>query len=137
MIGSLVIMGAILALLVFATPGATGVEVSVSEIVGNPEKFEDRFILVTGSLIGESVDWNARETTLRFTIADMEQPNVYMDVVHYNVRPDNFDDEVIVILDGKYDLENNEFIGDRIRTRCPSKYEEEKQEHPGDYEKQY
>ncbi|OEF96096.1 cytochrome c maturation protein CcmE [Desulfuribacillus alkaliarsenatis] len=134
MIGSLIIIGAVLALLIFATPGATGVEVTVGDIIAEPERFEDRFIKVSGSLVRGSVNWNPQETTLRFQV---EHEGAVMDVRHRGIRPDNFDDDVIVILDGKYLVDEQVFVADRLSTRCPSKYEEEGGTHPDDYERSY
>lgn len=135
LIGSFVIMSAVIALLLFATPGATGVEVTIGEIISTPEKFDDKFILVTGNLVDGSVTWNSKETMLGFQI---EHEGAVMNVRHKGLRPDNFEGDVIVILDGKYITDEQVFVADRLKTRCPSKYEgEDAYKHPDGLEKQY
>lgn len=132
LIGSGVIISAILALLLFATPGATGVEVTVSEIVNEPETFRDKYILVSGNLVSGSASWDSKALRLSFAIED--EAGAAMDVTYVGAQPDNFDDDVIVILDGKYDVDNQVFVAEKLRTRCPSKYEGE---HPDEMQKQY
>jgi cytochrome c-type biogenesis protein CcmE len=132
LIGSLIIVGAIFALLLFATPGTTGVEVSVGDIITSPQKYDNKFIMVSGNVIGDSIAWDAENTKLNFAV---DNEGVSMNVTHKGTRPDNFDDGVIAILEGNYDAENQIFVADRLKTRCPSKYEgEEMNNHPDEIE---
>ena len=137
LVGSLVIVAAVFSLLIFATPGATGVELPVAEIAANPEAYEGKYILVTGNLLGDSVEWDSKNTQLYFSIRDLEGTESIA-VKHKGIRPDNFDDGVIAIIEGKYDLEEKIFVADRLMTRCPSKYEgEDPSQHPDGVEKRY
>lgn len=122
--GSSIIL-TILILLIAATPGASGTEISIQEALANPEKYEDRYITTEGLLVADSVDWRADEIELRFDIIDSEG-NI-LSVFHHGVRPDNFSDDVIVIVDGQL-TPGEPFVAERLRTKCPSKYEGENPE---------
>lgn len=116
--GSIIL--AILILLIAATPGASGTEISLQEALTNPEKYKDRYITTEGFLVADSVDWRADEIELRFDIIDSDG-NI-LSVFHHGVRPDNFSEDVIVIVDG-YLTPGEPFLAERVRTKCPSKYE--------------
>ncbi|WP_176720405.1 cytochrome c maturation protein CcmE [Desulfuribacillus stibiiarsenatis] len=131
LIGSFIIITAVFSLLLFATPGATGVEVSISEIVATPEKFDGKYILATGDLVQDSVTWDSKAIELRFAVS---HEGSVMNVLHKGIRPDNFEGDVIVILEGKYDTDQQVFVADRLKTRCPSKYEGG---HPDGVQKDY
>lgn len=113
---------AILILLIAATPGASGTELKLQEAVANPEKYEERYITTEGFLVSDSVDWRADEIELRFDIID-DDGNI-LSVFHNGVKPDNFSEDVIVIVDG-YLTPGEPFMAERLRTKCPSKYEGE------------
>lgn len=113
---------AILILLIAATPGASGTEITLQEALANPEKYEERYITTEGFLVHDSVDWRADEIELRFDIID-EDGNT-LSVFHHGVKPDNFSEDVIVIIDG-YLTPGEPFVAERLRTKCPSKYEGE------------
>lgn len=126
--GSFVIVASIFALLIFATPGSTGVEVTIKDILADPESFEGKNITVSGNVVGDSVYFDTVNTSLNFQVVD---DGHYLEVKHRGVRPDNFDDEVIAILEGTYDSQSKIFSADRLMTRCPSKYEGESyDDHP-------
>lgn len=119
--GSSIIL-TILILLIAATPGASGTEITLQEALGNPEKYEERYITTEGFLVADSVDWQANEIELRFDIIDGDGNT--LSVFHHGVKPDNFSEDVIVIVDG-YLIAGEPFVAERLRTKCPSKYEGE------------
>lgn len=112
----------ILILLITATPSASGSEISITEAITNPEKYEDRYITTEGFILPGSIDWNSDDIELKFTIYDEEESE--LDVIHHGVQPDNFSDDLIVIIHG-YLLEDGTFDAERVQTRCPSTYEGE------------
>jgi cytochrome c-type biogenesis protein CcmE len=111
---------AILILLIAATPGASGTEITIEEALANPGNYQERYITTEGFLVADSIDWRADEIELRFDIIDPEG-NI-LSVFHHGVRPDNFSEDVIVIVDG-YLTPGEPFDAERLRTKCPSKYE--------------
>jgi cytochrome c-type biogenesis protein CcmE len=125
MIGGFAFAGAILLLLLAATPASSGVELNLKELVENGEKYKEDFITVEGLLIEESIEWNADEILLKFDVQDEEGNQ--LSVTHNGVRPDNFSEGVIAILQG-FIQEDGTFAADSVKTRCPSKYEGEDME---------
>ncbi|MHC0035957.1 cytochrome c maturation protein CcmE [Pseudoneobacillus sp. C159] len=120
-IGGLVITGAIVFLLMAATPGSSGVEITLKELTENQQKYEDNFVTVEGFLIEDSIEWDADKIELQFKVIDNNGNTLH--VIHNGVRPDNFTDGVITILQGNPSKEKGEFIAETVKTRCPSKYE--------------
>ncbi|ALC89973.1 hypothetical protein AM500_09435 [Bacillus sp. FJAT-18017] len=122
MLGGFIIAGAIIFLLMAATPGSSGVELTMKDLLANQEKHKDDFVTVEGLLIEESIKWNADKIELRFDLKDNE--GNLMHVVHNGVKPDNFSEGVIVILQGA-PTKKDTFQAETVKTRCPSKYEGE------------
>lgn len=128
--GSLIIIS-ILSLLLIATPKLSGTEVALEEVLQQPVEYNDRYIMTQGLLIEDSIKWNPDLIELKFNIQD-ENGNI-LKITHNGVKPDNFSDGVIVIVEGNIDQQGN-FIAEKLQTKCPSKYEGED---PEDYDKEY
>ncbi len=122
LLGGVAIILAILILLIAATPGASGTEISIKEAVENPAKYDGKYVKTQGLLVEDSIDWRADEIELRFDIVD-EEGNV-LTVFHHGVRPDNFSEGVITMIEG-YIVPGEPFQAERVQTKCPSKYEGE------------
>lgn len=119
--GSAIVLS-ILILLITATPASSGSEITILEAIENVEKYEGRYITTEGYIVPGTIDWNAEAIELRFSIEDEEGNE--LQVFHNGVKPDNFSDDVIVIVHG-YLLDENTFEAERVQTRCPSSYEGE------------
>ncbi|MCE7792818.1 cytochrome c maturation protein CcmE [Salipaludibacillus sp. CUR1] len=122
LIGGGMIFLSILILLITATPASSGSEVPIEQLKQQPEEFEERYITTEGFLVEGSVDWNPDEIELRFEIKDEE--GLVLPVFYHGVQPDNFSDDVIVIVHG-YTQEDGLFEAEKVQTRCPSVYEGE------------
>lgn len=121
LVGGGFIVAAIVSLLLGAAPASSGVEVTIGQLQADPAKYnQSNYLLVQGDIIGDSVEWNADKIELRFKIKD-EDGNI-LQVVHSGVKPDNFTEGIIAIVEGTYG-EGEIFEADRVKTRCPSKYE--------------
>ncbi|MGJ7921327.1 cytochrome c maturation protein CcmE [Neobacillus sp. LXY-4] len=121
MIGGFIIAGAIIFLLMAATPGSSGVELKMDELLKNQEKYSDGyFVTVEGLLIEDSIQWDADKIELKFDVKDNDG-NI-MHVIYNGVKPDNFSEGVIAILQGA-PTEKDTFVAESVKTRCPSKYE--------------
>jgi cytochrome c-type biogenesis protein CcmE len=121
MLGGFIIAGAIIFLLMAATPGSSGVELKLDELLKNQEKYRDGyFVTVEGLLIEDSIKWDADKIELKFDVKD-NNGNV-LHVIHNGVKPDNFSEGVISILQGA-PTEKDTFVAETVKTRCPSKYE--------------
>lgn len=120
MLGGFIIAGAIVFLLMAATPGSSGVELTMKELLATQEQHKDDFVTVEGLLIEDSIKWDAKKIELKFDVKDNDG-NV-MHVIHHGTKPDNFSEGVITILQGA-PTKKNTFVAETVKTRCPSKYE--------------
>ncbi|WP_026563619.1 cytochrome c maturation protein CcmE [Bacillus sp. UNC41MFS5] len=120
MLGGFIIAGAIVFLLMAATPGSSGVELTMKELLATQEQHKDDFVTVEGLLIEDSIKWDANKIELKFDVKDNDG-NV-MHVIHNGTKPDNFSEGVITILQGA-PTKKNTFVAETVKTRCPSKYE--------------
>ncbi|MEH7251185.1 cytochrome c maturation protein CcmE, partial [Neobacillus niacini] len=80
MLGGFIIAGAIVFLLMAATPGSSGIELTMKELLANQEKHKDDFVTVEGLLIEESIKWNPDKIELKFNIKDND--GNLMHVIH-------------------------------------------------------
>ncbi|MFL6558202.1 MAG: cytochrome c maturation protein CcmE [Bacillus sp. (in: firmicutes)] len=120
MLGGFIIAGAIVFLLMAATPGSSGVELTMKELLATQEQHIDDFVTVEGLLIEDSIKWDASKIELKFDVKDNDG-NV-MHVIHNGTKPDNFAEGVITILQGA-PTKKDTFVAETVKTRCPSKYE--------------
>ncbi|WP_144547647.1 cytochrome c maturation protein CcmE [Bacillus sp. X1(2014)] len=120
MLGGFIIAGAIVFLLMAATPGSSGVELTMKELLATQEQHKNDFVTVEGLLIEDSIKWDANKIELKFDVKDNDG-NV-MHVIHNGTKPDNFSEGVITILQGA-PTKKNTFVAETVKTRCPSKYE--------------
>ncbi|EKN68644.1 cytochrome c maturation protein CcmE [Schinkia azotoformans] len=112
----------IVILLIAATPGSSGTELTLEEFIKEPLKYEDRYVMTQGNLIEDTITWDADKIDLRFDIKD-DKGNV-LHVQHTGVKPDNFTEGVIVIIEGFVNKDGS-FTAEKVQTKCPSKYEGE------------
>lgn len=120
LIGCMIIAGAIVTLLMAATPGSSGVELTMKQLLATQGQHKNDYVTVEGLLIEKSVQWNADKIQLKFDLKD-KSGNI-LHAVYHGVKPDNFTDGITVILKGS-PTGNNTFKADNVQTRCPSKYE--------------
>ena len=120
MLGGFIIAGAIVFLLMAATPGSSGVELTMKELLATQEQHKDDFVTVEGLLVEDSIKWNPDKIELKFDVKNNE--GQLMHVIHNGPKPDNFSEGVITILQGS-PTKKDTFTAESVKTRCPSKYE--------------
>ncbi|NHM32213.1 cytochrome c maturation protein CcmE [Neobacillus terrae] len=120
MLGGFIIAGAIVFLLMAATPGSSGIELTMKQLLATQGQHKDDFVTVEGLLIEKSIKWNPDKIQLKFDVKDNDG-NI-MHVVHNGIKPDNFSEGVITILQGSPTTKDT-FKAETVKTRCPSKYE--------------
>ncbi|MDR4948549.1 cytochrome c maturation protein CcmE [Neobacillus cucumis] len=120
MLGGFIIAGAIVFLLMAATPGSSGVELTMKELLATQDQYKDDFVTVEGLLMEKTIKWNPDKIQLKFDVKD-NHGNV-MHVIYHGTKPDNFSEGVICILQGS-PTKKNTFVAESVKTRCPSKYE--------------
>lgn len=130
------IVGAVAVIILFFTtmPMAGSKELSVKEIKQNEAEYINEFLMTSGSLVDDSVNWNSDELLLRFDLFEKDAPDEVLQVQYAGVKPDNFSDDVIVIVEGVLNREGV-FEAEKVQTKCPSKYEgEDYDDHVDDYD---
>jgi len=120
MLGGFIIAGAIVFLLMAATPGSSGIELTMKQLLATQDQHKNDFVTVEGLLIEKSIKWNPDKIQLKFDVKDNDG-NI-MHVVHNGIKPDNFAEGVITILQGSPTTKDT-FKAETVKTRCPSKYE--------------
>ena len=97
-------------------------ELQVQQLVAG--EYADREVKVHGFL--ERIESDQRP--LRFSVRDKEDPSVVIDVYADRTRPDTFQEEYDVAVQGRWDPTERRFVAEQIFTKCPSKYEAEAKE---------
>lgn len=82
-------------------------------------------VKVSGRVVEGS--WGRGSGTHRFTVADLEQPEVLFSVEYEGVVPDTFNDTVEVVLEGTYGADGV-FHAHTVLTKCGSRYEAAEEE---------
>ncbi|MBM4762633.1 cytochrome c maturation protein CcmE [Bacillus sp. B15-48] len=124
-IAALTLMFVAFGIITFASmPTAGSKEITITEIVENSQQYDGDYIMTEGLLNKESIQWNADDIELHFEIFDANE--TALPVFYKGVRPDNFTDDVIVIVEGF--MNDGVFEAEKVLTKCPSKYEGEDME---------
>lgn len=119
LIGTLVIVAAVGYLIISGFKGNTGYQKTITELVTGNQDLKGQYLLVEGTLVPSSDQWDGEKIELRFEVTDGQNT---MPVVYNGVKPDNFDyPDAQLILEGYY--EDGIFKAESVVTRCPSKYE--------------
>ncbi|MDY6892729.1 MAG: cytochrome c maturation protein CcmE [Chloroflexota bacterium] len=95
--------------------------VTVGELIQRDSDVYDSTIRVIGKVVDDSIDWNAEELELRFSI---EEGNATLPVIYNNTIPNGFGPGADVLVEGKYHTDNV-FRASTILMQCPSKYQPE------------
>ena len=119
-IGGAVIALAIIYLIFTTTQSTASYFLTVEELYDKGSAIYDRNVRVSGMVMGDGVDFNSRELTLKFEIAGASGET--LPVVFNGPKPDQMRHGADAILEGKYDGEI--FVADSLLLKCPSRYEE-------------
>jgi cytochrome c-type biogenesis protein CcmE len=117
LIGGIVIVIAIGYMIVSAAQESAAYYLTVQEIKAQGPS--ERNVRVAGSVIGESIVWEARDLRLEFDISDESGT---LPAIYSGSRPDMFNDGAEAVLEGRYTSEGV-FEARTIMLKCPSKYE--------------
>ena len=97
-------------------------ELQVEQVLAG--EYPDREVKVHGFL--EEIE--SAERPLRFKVRSKEQPDVVIDVVCDKTKPDTFQEDYDVAVQGHWVADEERFVAEQIFTKCPSKYEAEVKE---------
>ncbi|CAM3767710.1 cytochrome c maturation protein CcmE [Mesobacillus zeae] len=112
---------AIIIMLFSTMPSAGSKEITITDLSENAAKYQDDYIMTQGLLKKETVKWDADKLELHFDIYD-ESGKEIMPIFYKGVKPDNFSDDVIIIVEG-FIQKDGVFHAEKVQTKCPSKYE--------------
>ena len=126
-----IVMGLALAavafvIMMFSTmPSAGSKEITIADLTQNGSKYEGDYIMTQGLLNKESVKWDADKLELTFELYEEGQGT--LQVFHKGIKPDNFSEDVIVLVEG-FIQADGVFEAEKVQTKCPTKYEGEDME---------
>ncbi|MCS6844647.1 MAG: cytochrome c maturation protein CcmE [Caldilineales bacterium] len=131
LIGAVILFVAIAYLVVNAIGSAGAYYMTVSELLAYGPQYQGKNVRVSGTVVENSVDYNAADLILKFSIQDAHgQIPVYF----HGPKPDNFNHAAEAIVEGKYG-DDGVLYAKTLLLKCPSRYEDYNgQQVPVDYE---
>ena len=146
MLGGLLIVFAVIYLIASATQAAAQYYLTIDELIAKGDSFGDRDIKVSGAVDGESIVYDAKSLTLRFTAvnvpADLSEieaagglakvlytalrdPNASrIEIEYIGPKPDLLRHEAQAIVTGRMGSDGV-FHADELLLKCPTRYEGE------------
>lgn len=115
-----IVIGALSYLLISGFVGHSLHDAEVSEIIKNPDKFLDKGVRVSGTVINGTV--MKAQLDLSFNIKDKNDDS-FIKVEYKGIVPDAFQEDVEVIVEGIYDNKDNKLVASSLLAKCPSRYE--------------
>jgi cytochrome c-type biogenesis protein CcmE len=115
--GALIVL-AVGYLIVSSIGGSTAYYLTVQEVKAQGPS--EHPVRVAGTVVEDSIEWNAQELMLNFNIAD---DSGSLAVTYNGPRPDMLRDGAEAVVEGKY-VEGDSFEASNLLLKCPSKYEE-------------
>lgn len=120
-LGTAIVLGAI-CYLVLSGFSDIKIHVQMEDLINSGEKYRDTYVQTEGTVLGETIQWDAPKVELTFTVAGKLNSAVTMPVMYKRVIPENFQNTTEVMVGGYYTPEGV-FQAEEMITKCPSKYE--------------
>ena len=138
-IGGLLILGAVAYLILSSTISGARYFLMVDDVVGNPQ-YTDQTVRLTGAVLGDTIEYDARTGDLSFTIVNIPREfddlaQTLHDAVHNpdatrlvvqmsdTTMPDLLQHEAQAILTGSIG-EDGVFHGTELNLKCPTRFQE-------------
>lgn len=144
LIGTIVIVAGLVILLITTTSNSLQYFLTVEELLANPASFETKNVRISGAVLGDSIQLDEQNGTVRFTIANIPGDHKVirqmggmekvlkeavsnsgtkkLNILYHGAKPDLLKNESQAILTGKM-VNENTFEADEILLKCPSKYQ--------------
>lgn len=135
-VGTVVILVAIVAVMAFAIDGNSSLEMKVNDVVSRQRQGIDlsqRALRLTGIVVGDSIAYDAVNLRLEFDVVDSRDDLVNnldsaprIRVVYQGLKPDTLVHEAHAIVTGKMSADGKFHAGqspDALLLQCPTKYE--------------
>ena len=144
-LGGFLILAAVIYLIVSSTQASAQYFVTVDELKAKGADIVNKNVRISGAVIGDTINYDAKTLTLSFTVAQVPGDNAEIEkegglavVLHQAVIDPNRSKLKIVYVGVKPDLMRNEaqaimtghlgddgvFHADELLLKCPTKYEE-------------
>ncbi|MFA9491515.1 MAG: cytochrome c maturation protein CcmE [Anaerolineales bacterium] len=146
LIGGLLIVAAVVYLIVSSTQASAQYYLTIDELISKGEEASDRDIKISGAVDGDTVEYDSKSLTLRFTIVNVpgdldeiekagglaevlhtavaDPTASRLDVEYYGPMPDLLRHEAQAIITGRVGADGV-FYADELLLKCPTRYEEE------------
>jgi cytochrome c-type biogenesis protein CcmE len=143
-VGGVVILAAIIYLIISQTQANSQYYMTIQEMQAKGNEIVGRDVNVSGSVLGDTIQYNADQLTLTFTVAHIPGDNQVitekggiaqvlhdatldpslprLKVVYHGVKPDLLKNEAQAIMTGKLG-EDGIFYATDLLLKCPTKYE--------------
>ena len=143
--GGLLILAAVVYLIASSTQASAQYFLTIDELMANPGKNQDRELRVSGAVLGDTVQYDAQNLKLTFSVAHVPGDNkdieaqgglaavlhaavvdpsrARMQVEYVGPKPDLLRDEAQAIMTGRLGADGV-FYADELLLKCPTKYEE-------------
>ena len=144
-VGGLLIFAAVVYLIVSSTQASAQYFLTVDELIAKGDAVSDRELRISGAVIGESIQYDASNLMLNFTVAHvpgdnkeieaqgglatvlheavMDPDRAKLQVVYNGVMPDLLQNEAQAIMTGRIG-DDGVFYAEELLLKCPTKYEE-------------
>lgn len=150
--GGLLIVAAIIYLIISSTQASAQYFLTVEELMAKGDSVAGRELRISGAVIGDSIQYDAKTLTLKFEVAHVpgdnkeieaqgglaevlhaaveDQNRTKLQVEYIGVKPDLLRNEAQAIMTGHMG-ENGVFQAEELLLKCPTKYEEAVPEQSG------
>ncbi|MEK7850762.1 MAG: cytochrome c maturation protein CcmE [Deltaproteobacteria bacterium] len=122
-IAGAVIFLTIIALVYTAFQQSSVYYMTVPELKSKGSSVMGQGLRASGQAKEGSIKYDSEKLILNFDVFEKESPDNIVHVTYKGIKPDSFKGEVEVILEGKYDPNENLFKATTLLVKCPSRYE--------------
>lgn len=121
LVGGGILVLAVAALVSVSLGSAVNYYLTVSELLDGGSEFHDTDVRVGGKIASDTIEWNADDLELKFTITENGRN---LAVVYEGARPSGFQEDSSILVEGRY-RSDMVFQAKVLIMKCPSKYEPE------------
>jgi cytochrome c-type biogenesis protein CcmE len=118
-VGGGVILIAVAYLLYLSFGSSVSYYVTVGEFFDRSNELYDTNVRVAGKIADASIEWNADDLELMFTITEGGES---LPVIYHGAQPSGFKEGSNILVEGKYNSDGV-FRASQLILKCPSKYE--------------
>ncbi len=120
LVGGLLILGIAAYLIISSVSSSGAYYLTVGELEAKQGTLHGRHVRVAGKVIGNTIEWDAGNMDLRFSIRDETGT---LRVYYHGPKPDNLKDGADAVVEGKLGSDGL-FHANTLLLKCPSRYED-------------